>query len=46
MKILMPTGIILECDNDEINETRLKAGGVEVVESAPKKSTKKSESAE
>lgn len=45
MKIKMPSGVILECDNDSINESRLLAGGVELSEktqkpTAPKKETK------
>lgn len=40
MKIKMPSGVILECDNDDINESRLLAGGVEVVEK-PKNAAKK-----
>jgi hypothetical protein len=49
MKIKMPSGVILECDNDDINESRLLAGGVEVVErpkkeEAPAKKSKSSKS--
>ena len=40
MKIKMPEGYILECDNDDVNEARLLAGGVEVTDT-PKKTTKK-----
>jgi hypothetical protein len=43
MKILMPTGAILECNNEEVNSDRLAHGGVEVKETvkvAPKKATK------
>ena len=49
MKIKMPSGVILECSNDDINEARLLAGGVEVVdkptktEPEKKKSTKTAE---
>lgn len=48
MKIKMPSGVILECDNDDINESRLLAGGVEVAEApvkkeAPKKKTAKAD---
>lgn len=49
MKIKMPSGVILECDNDAINESRLVAGGVEVVEKpfkkeeAPKKKNTKTD---
>lgn len=44
MKIKMPSGVILECNNDEINEARLLAGGVEVVEK-PSKNDKDKKSA-
>ena len=45
MKIKMPSGVILECDNDDINESRLLAGGVEVVEKQSKENTAKKKSA-
>lgn len=44
MKIKMPSGVILECNNDEINESRLLAGGVEVVEKPAKESSAKKKS--
>lgn len=31
----MPTGVILECNDDSINQQRLKYGGVEVKTSTP-----------
>lgn len=43
MKIKMPSGVILECDNDSINESRLLAGGVELSEKAQKSATPKKE---
>jgi hypothetical protein len=47
MKIKMPSGVILECENNDINEARLLAGGVEVIEqpkeTPKKKSTKQAE---
>ena len=41
MKIMMPSGVILECDNDDINESRLLAGGVEVVDKPAKENATK-----
>lgn len=32
MRIKMPNGVILECYDNEINQSRLKNGGIEVVE--------------
>ena len=46
MKIKMPSGVILECNNDDINESRLLAGGVEVVDTPKEKPKKKSDKAE
>ena len=43
MKIKMPSGVILECDNDSINESRLLTGGVELPEKAQKSATPKKE---
>jgi hypothetical protein len=43
MKIKMPSGVILECDNDSVNESRLLAGGVELSEKAQKPATPKKE---
>jgi hypothetical protein len=45
MKIKMPSGVILECDNDDINESRLLAGGVEVIEKPAKENATKKKSA-
>lgn len=43
MKIKMPSGVILECDNDSVNESRLLAGGVELSEKSQKSATPKKE---
>lgn len=44
MKIKMPNGVILECDNDFVNEQRLLNGGVEVVDEVKPAAKKKAKS--